>query len=88
MAIVERPLVTISLANYQNRIPELVEQLISVAEDCGFFALTDHGITKEEIETMFAVSEKFFSLPESVKAKYPFERAKVESPCKPSVPTR
>lgn len=78
MTVEERPLVTISLANYENRLPELVQQLVSVAEESGFFALTDHGITEEEIQGMFAMSQKFFSLPEDVKAQYPFERAKVE----------
>jgi non-haem dioxygenase in morphine synthesis N-terminal len=77
MTIKERPLVTISLADYENRLPELVKQLTSVAEESGFFALTDHGITEEEIKAMFTMSERFFSLPDSVKVKYPFERAKV-----------
>lgn len=77
MTIKERPLVTISLADYENRLPELVKQLTSIAEESGFFALTDHGITEEEIQAMFTMSEKFFSLPDSVKGKYPFERTKV-----------
>jgi hypothetical protein len=77
MTIIERPLVSISLANYSSRKTELVSQLISVAEESGFFALTDHGITEDEISHMFAKSESFFSLPESIKEKYPFERTKV-----------
>ena len=76
MAIEERPLVTISLANYEERKPELVGQIISAAVDSGFFALTDHGITEEDITSAFAMSEKFFSLDPSVKSKYPFERTK------------
>jgi hypothetical protein len=77
MTIIERPLVSISLANYSSRKTELVSQLISVAEESGFFALTDHGITEDEISHMFAKSESFFSLPESIKGNYPFERTKV-----------
>lgn len=73
MTIEERPLVTISLANYESRKPELVKQLVSVAEHSGFFALTDHGITEEEIHEMFTLSEQFFSLPTTIKSKYPFE---------------
>jgi len=77
MTIVERPLVAISLKDYENRKPELVKQLVSAAEDSGFFALTDHGITEEEITNMFAMSEKFFALDKSIKSKYFFEREKV-----------
>jgi isopenicillin N synthase-like dioxygenase len=77
MIILERPLVTISLANYESKKDELVSQITSVAEESGFFALTDHGISESEITTMFTKSESFFSLPTTVKRKYPFERTKV-----------
>jgi len=77
MTIVDRPIATLSLKNYDSRQQELVAQLLSIAEHDGFFALTDHGITDQEIQTMFAMSEKFFSLPPETKSKYPFERSKV-----------
>lgn len=77
MTIIDRQIATISLKDYETRQQELVSQLVSVAESDGFFALTDHGITDQEIQTMFAISERFFSLPPSIKAKYPFERSKV-----------
>jgi isopenicillin N synthase-like dioxygenase len=77
MPIIERALKTLSLLDYEKRRPELVAQLLSIAEHDGFFALTDHGINEEEITAMFAMSEKFFSLDSEVKARYPFERAKV-----------
>jgi isopenicillin N synthase-like dioxygenase len=82
MPIVDRPLKTLSLKDYERRTPELVAQLLSIAEFDGFFALTDHGITEEEVTAMFAMSEKFFSLPSEVKGKYPFERTKVHSDLK------
>jgi len=86
MAILERPLQTLSLVNYETRKSELVAQLISIAENDGFFALTDHGISEEEIATMFAMSKKFFALPESIKSKYPFERTKVRTTHHPTQP--
>ena len=49
MTIEERPLVTISLADDGSRNPELVKQLVSVAEHSGFFALADHGITEAKL---------------------------------------
>jgi isopenicillin N synthase-like dioxygenase len=80
MTIVDRPIATISLRDYDSRKQELVSQLVSIAENDGFFGLTDHGITDQEIQTMFAMSEKFFSLPPETKSKYPFERSKVPPP--------
>jgi len=77
MPIMERSLKALSLINYETCKEELVETLLFIAEHDGFFALTDHGITEEEIMTMFAMSEKFFALPREVKGKYPFERSKV-----------
>ena len=79
MTIIDRQIATLSLKDYETRQQELVSQLLSVAESDGFFALTDHGITDQEIQTMFAMSEKFFSLSPEIKAKYPFERSKVSS---------
>jgi isopenicillin N synthase-like dioxygenase len=76
MTIFERPLVTISLANYESRKDELVSQITAVAEESGFFAPTGHGIPESDITTMFTKSESFFSLPTPVKSKYPFERTK------------
>jgi isopenicillin N synthase-like dioxygenase len=77
MTIIDRPIATISLRDYDSRKEELVSQLFSIAENDGFFALTDHGISDQDIQTMFAMSEKFFSLPPETKSKYPFERSKV-----------
>jgi non-haem dioxygenase in morphine synthesis N-terminal len=80
MTILERPLVTISLQNYDSRKEELITQLITASEESGFFALTDHGITETEISNMFVMSKRFFSLPEKVKTKYHFEGMKVVLP--------
>ena len=78
MAIVDRQIATLSIRDYESRKEDLVSQLLSIAENDGFFVLTDHGITSHEIQTMFAMSEKFFSLSTETKSKYPFERSKVK----------
>ena len=83
MTIIDRPIATISLRDYESRKEELVSQLLSIAENDGFFALTHHGISDQEIQTMFAMSEKFFSLPPETKSKYPFERSKVPPNSRP-----
>ncbi|KIW68693.1 hypothetical protein PV04_04617 [Phialophora macrospora] len=72
---VERSVPTISLANYESRIDEITSQLVSAAENVGFFSIVDHGITAEEIDNIFLQSERFFSLPEEVKAQVPFSSA-------------
>lgn len=36
-------------------------------------ALVDHGITKEEIESQFAMSKAFFDLPKEVKGQIPHD---------------
>ena len=62
----------ISLANFQGRNDEITEQLVSAAENVGFFSITDHGISAEDIEAIFGTSEAFFSLPDEVKARVPW----------------
>ncbi|KAH6683970.1 oxoglutarate/iron-dependent oxygenase [Halenospora varia] len=67
-----RTIPKISLANFDTRIDEITQQLVSAAETDGFFGLIDHGIALEEIEHMFDTSASFFALPDSEKAKVPF----------------
>lgn len=38
----------------------------------GFFAVVDHGITKEQTESMFETSSRFFALPEEQKRTVPW----------------
>jgi isopenicillin N synthase-like dioxygenase len=72
---IDRPIPTISLANYESRIDEITSQLVSAAENVGFFSIVDHGITAAEIDNIFSQSARFFSLPDEVKAKVPFSSA-------------
>ncbi|KAI0834709.1 Clavaminate synthase-like protein [Hypoxylon sp. FL0890] len=67
-----RSIPKISLHDFPSRIDVITSELIAAAETDGFFALTNHGIPEAEIEAQFAAAERFFSLPDSVKAKVPF----------------
>eukprot|EP00929_Paragymnodinium_shiwhaense_P118775 TRINITY_DN90695_c0_g1_i1.p1 TRINITY_DN90695_c0_g1~~TRINITY_DN90695_c0_g1_i1.p1 ORF type:complete len:335 (-),score=66.64 TRINITY_DN90695_c0_g1_i1:60-1064(-) len=44
-----------------------VQALRSACADVGFFCVTDHGVSKEVIDTAFLASESFFALPEATK---------------------
>ena len=37
--------------------------LLAATHDVGFFYLTGHGLTDDDIATAFATAEKFFALP-------------------------
>jgi isopenicillin N synthase-like dioxygenase len=67
-----RPIPQISLHDFSTRIDEITAELISASENVGFFTLTNHGISIEEIESMFALSERFFALPDEIKATVPW----------------
>jgi isopenicillin N synthase-like dioxygenase len=47
-----------------------VEQLGQALEAIGFFALTDHGIDAELIQSAYQTAAAVFALPEEVKARY------------------
>lgn len=68
----DRSIPKISLHDYETRIDEITSQLVAAAESDGFFAITNHGITEQEIETQFDAAARFFSLPDEVKATVPF----------------
>ncbi|OIW32608.1 leucoanthocyanidin dioxygenase [Coniochaeta ligniaria NRRL 30616] len=69
---VERPLPKISLANFDSRIDEITAQLVDAAENVGFFAIVDHGITQAEQDAVFGASQSFFSLPDEIKSTVPW----------------
>ncbi|KAI1337463.1 hypothetical protein F5Y15DRAFT_417932 [Xylariaceae sp. FL0016] len=68
----ERTIPKISLHDFPSRIDAITAELIAAAESDGFFALVDHGISAEEIEAQFAQAQRFFALPDDVKATVPF----------------
>ena len=71
----DRPIPTISLANFDSRIDDITAQLISAAENEGFFCVVDHSIPREQVDEIFNESARFFSLPDDVKAEVPFSSA-------------
>ncbi|KAI1138586.1 Clavaminate synthase-like protein [Hypoxylon sp. FL0543] len=67
-----RSIPKISLHDFPSRIDAITSELTAAAESDGFFALTNHGIPEAEIEAQFAAAERFFALPDAVKARVPF----------------
>ena len=59
----------ISLHDFQNRRKEIVEQLMNASTNIGFFTLSNHGISSEQIQEAFAVSKSFFDLSDETKKK-------------------
>ncbi|PSN64324.1 Clavaminate synthase-like protein [Corynespora cassiicola Philippines] len=69
---VDREVPVISLRDFDNRIDEITAELCRAAEEVGFFAVKDHGLTEPEVQAMFNVSESFFNLPDEAKAAVPW----------------
>ncbi len=61
----------IDLSDFEARKAEIADQLWQAATEVGFFQVYNHGIDQAEIDAAFALSERFFALPEAVKAQYP-----------------
>ncbi len=70
----EREVRVIDLSNFEQRKYEIADQLWSAATDIGFFQVSNHGIPLEQIQTAFEMTQQFFNLPESIKARYPLNR--------------
>ncbi|KAI9654344.1 MAG: hypothetical protein M1821_006660 [Bathelium mastoideum] len=68
----DRAIPKISLHNFDARVDEITAQLVHAAETDGFFSIIDTGISLDEIEAMFAQSEAFFNLSDSVKGNVPW----------------
>lgn len=68
----KRTVLKISLRDFENRLDDITKEVCSAAENVGFFSVIDHGITPEEVKDMFALSQSFFALPETVKATVPW----------------
>ncbi|MGB0660734.1 MAG: isopenicillin N synthase family dioxygenase [Mangrovicoccus sp.] len=68
---IARDVVLIDLSDFESRKTEIAEELWSAATQIGLFQLTGHGIEIAQIEEAFALTEAFFALPETEKAKLP-----------------
>ncbi|HEY0200294.1 MAG TPA: 2-oxoglutarate and iron-dependent oxygenase domain-containing protein [Burkholderiaceae bacterium] len=65
----------IDLSDFDQRKAEIANQLWDAAVDVGFFQLANHGIDLTQVRGAFAMAERFFALPEAVKARYPLKKA-------------
>jgi len=65
----------IDLRDFDRRKHEIADQLWDAAVDVGFFQIEHHGIDLEEVRNAFAMTERFFAMPDSVKAQYPLKKA-------------
>ena len=74
---VDREIPRISLRDFTSRIDEITAELVTASENVGFFSITDHGISTNEIEAAFEASRRFFDLPDEVKATVPFSTKNV-----------
>ncbi|WP_280266270.1 isopenicillin N synthase family dioxygenase [Nocardia wallacei] len=70
-----REIRVIDLGDFDARRAEITDQLWTAATEIGFFQLSGHGIAQETIDGVFALTERFFALPEPVKGKYPLVKA-------------
>jgi isopenicillin N synthase-like dioxygenase len=65
----------IDLAGFTSGIPEerlnTAKQLVAACQEVGFVYITNHGVPQKDLEEAFAVSEKFYNLPQEDKLKAP-----------------
>ena len=65
----------IDLAGFTSSIPEerlkTAKQLVAACQEVGFVYITNHGVPQKNLEEAFAVSEKFYNLPQEDKLKAP-----------------
>jgi len=71
----KREIRRIDLRDFAARKAEIADQLWDAAIDVGFFQIEHHGIDIEEVRNAFAMTERFFALPDMVKAQYPLKKA-------------
>ncbi|HZU63754.1 MAG TPA: 2-oxoglutarate and iron-dependent oxygenase domain-containing protein, partial [Novosphingobium sp.] len=65
---VERPLPQIDMRDFAARKADIAEEIWAASADIGFFQLVNHGIPEDAIAQAFALAERFFALPQDVKA--------------------
>ena len=65
----------IDLSDFEHRKTGIADQLWEATVDVGFFQIIHHGIDLVEVHKAFAMTERFFALPDGVKAQYPLRKA-------------
>ncbi len=69
----QRAIPIIDLSRFNERKPEITEQLWHAAVEVGFFQIKNHSISLTDINKAFQYSEQFFSLPMAEKEQYPLK---------------
>ncbi len=64
----DREIRRVDLSNFELRRSEITEQLWDAAVEVGFFQIVHHGIDLGTVSDAFGWSERFFALPDHVKA--------------------
>lgn len=59
----------IDLRDFDSRRAEITDELWAAATDIGFFQVVGHGIDLDEVGRAFAAAERYFALPDGVKAR-------------------
>lgn len=70
----DRTIPVVSLANFESRRSEIIDELWAAATEIGFFQLADHSLETSTIDAVFSAAEDFFALPDEVKAEVPWKR--------------
>lgn len=70
-----RELRRIDLADFDARRAQIADELWEAAVDVGFFQVVNHGIDLARLREAFTMTERFFALPDAIKAKYPHRKA-------------
>jgi isopenicillin N synthase-like dioxygenase len=68
-AFSEIPVIDLSHANDPAERADLARQVVSTAEQIGFMYVVGHGISRDILDGVFSMSEKFFDRPEEEKRK-------------------
>ena len=64
----------IDVSDFEARREEITEQLWAAAIEVGFFQLVNHVIALDDIQQAFRTAERYFALPDAVKARYPLKK--------------
>jgi len=67
----QRNVPQIDMSDFENRKAEIADELWAASTEIGFFQLVNHGIPQSQIDEAFDMTERFFALPNEVKAQYP-----------------
>ncbi|MDO5289992.1 MAG: 2OG-Fe(II) oxygenase family protein [Pseudomonadota bacterium] len=65
----------IDMSDFDRRFEDIATQLWDAAVDVGFFQLINHGIAQAEVDEAFAMAQRFFDLPDDIKARWPHRKA-------------